>query len=260
MLYDKMMDEICSITNGKKNCSDVIMEILQKKSGFVQGKVEDGTIKKYNREELLYYKLYTHQLAPFEKKTESTLCPFVNIDVNFGILWGESDKTIDMDEYLLHTEKRMVFGVEVLGLSPVHEFIAMCLHHYKDMNSIYLLAERGLNLNGFFDIYYFLVNVRPDLDELCDVAGNYHVKEYVYYCVFFANEIFRHPYLVEYLDRLETPQALTMLESYGLCNAERNKWTIPFSERLLDKDFKYRFLKDLGDYEIQKISTNRHFM
>ena len=241
------------------NHIDHVTKIL-KQNGFIQGRVNNDRIEKYTREELLYHKLYTHQLASFEKKTDFLLCPFVNIDVNFDVLWGEADLKIDMEEYLLHTEKRIVFGVEVFGLSPVYEFIALCLHHYKDMNSIYLLAERGLCLNEFFDIYYYLINVKPDLDELSEITEYYHVKEYVYYCIFYTNEILRSPWLEEYLVKLETPKGISILECYGLNDAERNKWDIPFCERLFDKDFKDRFLKRLGETELQKIETNRQFM
>lgn len=231
-----------------------------KKNGFIQGKVKNDVIEKYTRKELLYYKLYTHQLASFEKKTDSPLCPFVNIDVNLGILWGESTQTIDMEEYLYYTEKRTIFGIEVSVLSPIYEFIALCLHHYKDMNSIYLLAERGICLNEFFDIYYYIVNVKMDIDELKSAAEKYQVQEYVYYCIYYANEIFQNTYLEQYLASLETLKALKLLDCYGLTESERKKWKIPFLERLFDPDFKTRFLKSLSEEEIQKIKINKQYM
>jgi len=236
-----------------------VKEILNN-NGFIQGRVKDGTLEEYTREEILYYKLQTHQLASFEKKTDSVLCPFLNLDVNFGILWGESGQTIDIEEYLLHTEKRSLFGIEVSVLSPIYEFIALCLHHYKDMNSIYLLAERGICLNEFFDIYYYIVFVKPDIDELYDITEKYQVKEYVYYCIYFTNEIFRNPCLGKYLERLETPEGIRLLDCYGLADFERNKWSISFPDRLLDQDFKFRFMESLREEDIRKIRINKHFL
>lgn len=144
---------------------DFVTQTL-KKNGFIQGRIKEEIIERYKREELLYHKLYTHQLAPFIKSSRLSLCPFINIDVNFSVLWGESPWEIDMDEYLRHIESGFLFNVKIYRLAPVYDFIALCLHHYKDMNSIYLLSEKGFCLNEFFDIYYYLINVKIDLEEL----------------------------------------------------------------------------------------------
>lgn len=238
---------------------ECVIRIL-KKFGFVQGKAKDDTIEKFTREELVYYKIYTHQLAPFEKKTDLALSPVVNIDINFAILWGESNQIIEMEEYLSYIERRTVFGVEVKTLSPVHEFIALCLHHYKDMNSTYLIAERGVNLNHFYDIYYYLINVELDLDELNAYAEKYKVKEYVYYCIYYTNEIFKHPCLETYLLKLHTPQVCALLDYYGLTEKERAKWLFSFPERLFDVNFVERFRKSLIEDDLRKIRINRHYM
>lgn len=236
-----------------------VTQIL-KKNGFVQGKIRDAELENCTRQELVYYKMYTHQLASFFKKTDFTYCPFINIDVNLGIFWGESDRVIDMDEFLSSLEKRTVYGVDVLGLSPVHEFIALCLHHYKDLNSIYLLAEKGIDLSMFVDIFYYLIKVCPDIDELNENAEKYRVKEYIYYCIFWTNEIFQHPLLRRYLSKLENPQVFTILDYYGLTASERTKWNIPFPARVFDKDFCAYFRKDLKEDDIRKIEINRYYI
>lgn len=347
MLYTEMRDELCSIINGEKKCSDELFSILQKhkclyllskvegnlkkyssylmvnqiiqnyrfslceeifkelydipyavikgavlseriygepyyrssgdidllispefinsvshileRNGFVQGKVTEDHIEEYTREEKLFYRLYTHQVASFEKKTDSPLCPFLNIDVNFDLLWGEANQRININEYLLHTEKRTVCGVEVYCLSSTHEFIALCLHHYKDMNSCYLLAEKGIVLSEYLDIFFYLIHVKPNINELNEISDIYNVKEYIYYCIYFTNEIFRNPLLEQYLEKLETQQGKRLLEYYGLCDAERKKWDIPFLERVFDNGFKRHFLESLELAEQQKIGINMYY-
>lgn len=62
--------------------------------GFVQGKVEDGALREFTRREIIFQSAMTHQLPPFTKKTLNPFCPFVQIDVNTDIFWGESERAI----------------------------------------------------------------------------------------------------------------------------------------------------------------------
>lgn len=228
--------------------------------GFVQGRLIDRTIIPFSREELIYQKCLSHQLAPFIKYTGNALCPYINIDVNQSIIWGESDIAIDTNEVVSHTEDFEIHDIRMRCLNPVWEFIALCLHHYKDMNSIYLLAENGLNLSEYCDIYFYIINVMPDIGEITRVSKAYGLSEYVYYCLYYAHEIFKDDRLLIYLNMLDSDSARNLINKYGLANSERKEWNIPFYERLLDSDFKKRFRNSLNESDNRKIDLNRHFM
>lgn len=228
--------------------------------GFVQGRLIDGEIVEYTRKELVYQRSFSHQLAPFLKKNESVICPFINIDVNFDIVWGEEKILVDISEFISHSEDFEIYGVKVRRLKPIYEFISLCMHNYKDMNSIYLIANRGLSLSEFCDIYFFLVNVAPNVDELAETARWYGVNDYVYYCIFYTNEIFADERLSVYLDKLYSNSVHKLINSYGLTDYERREWTIPFYDRLLDEHFKEIFLSTLTDSEKRKIQINRELM
>ena len=228
--------------------------------GFVQGKLVDGKIIPYSRKELIYQKSFSHQLAPFMKETGSQMCPFVNIDVNLDIIWGEGDFSIDMENFVCHTEEFEFQGIKLRKLNPAWEFISLCMHHYKDMNSIYLIADRGLSLSEFCDIYFYLVNVSPNVDELTDVAREYGVCDYIYYCIYYTNKIFADARLSKYLDKLRSNSAEKLLDCYGLSDFERRKWNISFYERLFDPRFKDKFRSALTNDEMRKIQINRDFM
>lgn len=241
------------------NYSDKLKEILIN-NGFVQGRLVGDTIVPFTRKELIYQKSFSHQLAPFIKDTGKKICPFVNIDVNLDIVWGEGNFSVDMNEFLTHTENFEIHGVKISRLQPIWEFISLCMHHYKDMNSIYLIAERGLRLSEYCDIFFYLINVLPNATELTSVAKRYGVDKYVYYCIYYANEIFDDQRLSIYLNKLESMEARKLLNCYGLTEAERCEWHTPFPERLLCDRFRDKFYSSLAEDEQQKVQINRRFM
>lgn len=238
---------------------ELVTQILYK-HGFVQGKIRNNEVKMYTREEKMYHKLYTHQLASFEKKINFPLCTAINIDVNFDIFWGESYRSVNIEEYLTHTESSNIFDVKIQELSLVYEFIALCLHHYKDMNSIYLLSERGICLNEFCDIYYYIINTGMDACELDVTAKAYQVEAYVYYCIYYANEIFGDNRLNEFLEKLVTSEGKMLLDCYGLNEDERKKWDIPFLERVFSEEFRECFRGRLSVSDLKKIEINKKYM
>ncbi len=241
------------------NHSDKMKEILIN-NGFIQGRLVGNTIVPFTRKELIYQKSFSHQLAPFIKDTGKKICPFVNIDVNFDIVWGEENFSIDMNEFLTHTESFEIHGVKISRLQPIWEFISLCMHHYKDMNSVYLIAERGFRLSEYCDIFFYLINASPNATELTSVAKRYGVDKYVYYCIYYANKIFDDRRLSIYLNKLESIEARKLLNCYGLTEMERREWNTPFFERLLDDRFRDKFFLHLTDKERRKIQINRRFM
>lgn len=239
--------------------SDEVKSLLHSE-GFIQGRINGGEIVPYNRSECVFQKSFTHQLAPFVKMINNKLCPYIAIDINFDITWGESQITLDIHEFVKHIEKVELFGIPVNRLAPVYEFISLCLHHYKDINSIYLIADRGISLSEYCDIYFYLINIRPDIDDLVSVTKQYCIGKYVFYCIYYTHEIFKDERLLVYLDKLVSEDAHKLIDCYGLSDLERKEWNIPFYERLLDKNFKAKFYSTLTSAEKRKIQINRRFM
>lgn len=238
---------------------EIIKEILIK-NNFIQGYLKDNVITPYSRKEQIYQKLYTHQLAAFVKPTKNKLVPFINIDINHSILWGECNRHIDMQEFLHHIEWYDLFGVKIRKLCPVHEFISLCMHHYKDMNSIYLLSNRGLKLSHFSDLYYYLRVVRPDVDELYHESLRYDVAPYIYYCLYYTNSLFNDAFSKIYLNKFSDYRCEKLIFSYGLTDQERKTWKIPFEERLFSNGFAQEFQMNLSEAEKAKIEINRKYM
>lgn len=144
--------------------------------GFVQGRITDGGIVPFSRHEILFQATASHQSAPYVKQTGNPLCPYVNVDVNMDILWGESEEKADMDTVLANTERTVLLDVPFRKLTAEMEFIALCLHHYKDMHSLYLLSGGSMRLSLFCDLYYYLRNVHPGTEKLRALARALRVE------------------------------------------------------------------------------------
>jgi hypothetical protein len=82
---------------------DIVRDIFEK-NGYKQARIKDGRLEEYSREEKLFYTMNTHQLAPFIKDTGEAALPYIFIDVNFDLIWGEGKETkINVDEFLTNS-------------------------------------------------------------------------------------------------------------------------------------------------------------
>ena len=240
------------------NQIDHVKAILEK-HGFEQGKVRNGKLIPYTRKELIYYAAFTHQSASFSKLTEDPLCPVINIDINTDIFWGESSQKADMDDYLSHTEEAEVFGIKVKRLTTIYDFIALCLHHYKDLNSLYLLWKRGISLSTFCDIYYYLTNVPIDPHELKHICGRLNVTEYVYYCIHQANIVFDGGFKV-YINILHSKTAEALLKRIGLSEKQYKYLNKCTADYLFDEHFRGILEESFTEEDMVQIKVNESFL
>lgn len=228
--------------------------------GFVQGRVADGEVVPYTRRELVFQKTFSHQLAAFVRQTGDKICPFANIDINTDIMWGESHNKTDMESFLSRAAGGEIEGVAIKRLPPEEEFISLCLHHYKDCNSIYLLTSRGLKLSHFCDIYYYLKNVPLDIPALkrkCDSLG---VSDYVYYCVYHAHTLFGDDAVKPFIDTFRSESGEKLPNRFGLTPDEYHDWPKPFTECLFEGAPTEMLEPLLSPKEKEKIRLNETMM
>ena len=201
---------------------------------------------------------YSHQIIPYVKRIGSFS---VYIDVNFNIFWGEyTGEQVSVKEFLNGTVLMQIYNCTVKTLSPVKFFIQLILHHYKDLNSIYLLStQKTIRLSLFRDLYYYFVNNVSNIpiDELMKCCTNYKINDYVYYVLFYTCVLFDNEELKKYRDAFRTNQGELLLNKYGLNEKERKEWRIDFDTRLKN-GILYDFIKDdLSEAEIRNIEVNR---
>lgn len=225
--------------------------------GFIQGRIINNSIVPFSRREILFQTSFTHQTAPFIKPTGHKLCPFVNIDVNVDIMWGECDEKSDMDFVLSHIEKISLLDNVLCKLTSEMEFVSLCLHHYKDMNSLYLLANGSFKLNLFCDIYFYIFNCRPDPQKLLDICCRLNVGRYIYVCIYHAFLIFDDPMLMKYLSILDSEKDISLFDTLGLNDKERKDWNLSLFDRLFHPNLPQYVNSLLSTEEMKKIQLNQ---
>lgn len=201
----------------------------------------------------------SHQVASWYKS--SSPCGQVIIDLNFDIFWGEYEgKRIDIEEFLADTMEMEIYGVKVKTLPPIKAMIQLVLHHYKDMNSLFLLATRkSIRYDMFKDVYYLLKNNLDaiSLDKLYALSAEYEIIPYVFYVLYYTGQIFDDDVLKQYIEAFRTPEGDALLNCYGLCEKERREWKCDFKTRL-DSDHLYELIKDdLTERDKEKIAINK---
>ncbi len=238
-----------------RNNVDELERILLS-NGFIQGRITEMGIKPFSREEKIYYSVNTHQIAPFMKSTNSKIIPCVSFDVNLDILWGEHSKETDMSYVLEHLATFELFGHNLYKLSPEMEFVALCMHHYKDMNSIYLLVKGSLCLGLFCDVNDYICNVSMNLCELQEICEKLGVGKYVYECIKLTYQIFNNNETYKYLTCLKKYEDKLLDNTFGLNDKERKTWTIPLLERIFHLNLSEYIWQMLSEDEINKIKVN----
>lgn len=200
----------------------------------------------------------SHQTLPYSKNLDNYL---ISIDLNFDIFWGEYEgKRVDMDEFLSDTIEMDIYGIKVKTLPPLKAMVQLILHHYKDMNSIFLLATRkSIKYDMFKDVYYLLKNNLTDISlaKLYSMSAEYEIIPYVYYVLYYTGKIYDDKILKEYIEAFRTPEGKALLNCYGLNGAERREWKYNFKTRL-ESDSLYELIKnDLTYKDIEKIALNK---
>ena len=136
----------------------------------------------------------------------------------------------------------------------------MCLHHYKDMNSIYLLSLGNMSLEHFIEIFLYVKNVDISINKLVQLADVVCAKPYIYYCLWYTNQIFDDPLLANLLPFFATPVGISLITTYGLSSKERHPWKIDFFDRLFSVEFKRVFNMDLDQRLQDKRTINSRFI
>lgn len=211
------------------------------------------------REDKVIMLAFSHQVAQWYKSNP----PWGNviIDLNFDIFWGEYEgKRIDIDRFLSDAIEMEIHGVKIKTLPPIKSLIQLILHHYKDMNSLFLLATRkSIKYDMFKDIYYLLKNNLDaiPLDELYAVSAEYEIIPYVFYVLYYTGQVFDDNDLRQYIEAFKTLEGEALLNCYGLCAKERKEWKYDFNMRL-ESDCLYELIKnDLTDKDREKIAVNK---
>lgn len=242
---------------GKRNYRDIDILISRNNAPKIQDMFLNNEYEcLQSQKEKLFYKMYSHQFPPV-----CNLKLMLQVDLNVDLFWGEYEgKRIDIEEFLSDTIEMEIYGIKVKALPAIKALIQLVLHHYKDMNSIFLLATRkSINYEMFQDIYFFLKNNLDaiPLDKLYAMSAEYEIIPYVFYVLYYTGQVFDNEILNQYAAAFRTPEGEALLNCYGLCSKERKEWKCNFKTRLNSDNLHDLIKNDLNEKDHAKIAINK---
>lgn len=201
----------------------------------------------------------SHQISPWVYNMP--IWGKIVLDLNFDVFWGEYEgEHIDIKEFLSDVVPIKIYGTTVKTLSIYKTIIHLALHHYKDMNSLYLLSTKNsIRVNMFEDIYNLIKNNESiiNVERLYDICEQYKVIPYMYYILYYTGKIFNDELINKYIGVFKSAEGDFLLNKYGLCDKERKKWKCDFNTRLNSNDIYKLIESDLSENDKNKISFNK---
>lgn len=245
---------------GKRNSQDIDLLISPKYIGIAKVILNDNGfyyIIKNKYDKVLTLSM-SHQSPTYIKKTKIS---YIYLDFNHSIFWGEyAGKCVDIDTFLEDIIDMEIYGCNMKTLPPIKMLIQLILHHYKDMNSIFLLATRkSIKRSMFDDVYFLLKNNLEDipLDKLYTLSKFYGIIPFVYYVLYHVGLFFQDETLREYISAFKTDEGERLLNCYGLNDNERREWKCNVTMRLETENLYDLIKDDLTAKDIEKIKMNR---
>lgn len=249
----------CYNSVGKRSSGDIDLLIPIDRLDKVQSILSKNGFEKISssREKNIFMASNSHQTLPWIKK--NAVVPII-VDLNLDLFWGEYDgPRININDFLYDTKFIDIYECKVKVLSPIKALIQLILHHYKDMNSIYLLATRNsIRYEMFYDIYNLIMNnMNIKVNNLLQLSEEYNITHFVYYVLYHVGMIFNNDVINKYIDSFKTQQGIDLLNCYGLSQNERHEWKCDFKTRLQSDNLFALIKNDLTEKDIEKIAINQ---
>lgn len=218
-----------------------------------------------SRQEQIVARAFSHQVPPYRK--ELPMGP-LEVDVNYELVWGEWPGTQRSDPrgrkpsvsaMLSRCITMEIYGQPVPALAVDDAFLQLCLHHYKDMNSLYhLTLHNSITRKAFEDVRGFWERQKERINREWIEAWleEYELTPYIYYMVRLTAQICQLPDLAAWADHLESEEGQALLDCYGLIPQERKHWTMPIGQRLDQPDIPERVRASLSEQDRRKTEQN----
>lgn len=208
------------------------LKSVLEKHGFCENIFDaDGNKRESTRIEKILLG-YSHQTIPFVKISKYNIPMY--IDINCDIFWGEYDKKrICMHSFLANFEFIKIYRSTVKTLKPLHMFVSLCLHHYREMNApYYFKLNNPFNTYALQDVYYLYKNhIAKNIKEFVKYVNENNLEEYIFFVLYHTHKVFPDESFYDDMKQFETEEGVYGLEYYGLCSSERKKWPISFEQR-----------------------------
>ena len=248
---------------GRRNSADIDILISRKNLKNMEELLAENNFstKKLNRHDQIMSRCFSHSSLPYKKRI---VIGTLEIDLNYDLFWGEyTGERINIDEFLEDTVQMEIWECKIQTLSLIKTFIQLSLHHYREINQIFLIYKNGfINFDKLKDINTLLQNNIQKLpaDSLLSICENYKIVPYVYYILYYTYMVTHNEILTNYIDTFDTYEGRKLINCYGLNSKERKEWKIDIYERMKSHDLSRIIETDLTEKDFQKMNDIRRII
>ena len=219
---------------GERDSNDVDLLILPEDAGgagktlealgYVQGRVEAGEIVPFSRAEIVSRRMNRGETAPYVRRAETALAPFVEIDLNFSPDELPASDPRVVREFLSRSRPN-ARGLTVL--SDVDSLIFLCTHLYKEATVLSMVRRyKDLELYKYLDLSKLIPRV--DSDAFRERVGALGLEKPCEYALYHAGLLFPQLGI-----SCEVPEDVKEVRDPA-DGGKVYEWRMDFSERLSD--------------------------
>lgn len=225
-----------------------LMTKVLKELGFVQGYFDynRNSIVELDRQEIINRRMNRGETAPFLKKINNSVLPFIEIDINFSLSYfpieNDSLRT-KMLEGCVDYIGSIPYGIRSLEVNDF--FLYLIMHQYKE-SILYSMAERNktTELYKYLDIYLFIERGFIDLYDIINLAFTYKVTKEVYFVLYTISQIFTGLKINDVLERIKPCERGYLHEVFDPVTGKKYAWEISIYDRVLVSD-KIKYLREI---------------
>ena len=197
----------------------------------------------------------THQSITHVKEVNGEC---IEVDINHDVFWAEyTGERLDISEFLSDTIEVEIYNCNIKTVTPLKAMMILALHHYRELNSLfYLSTPNCIDYKLFRDVYHLWTNNKQIImDKLYEISSKYKIIPYVYYVLYYTNQVFADDDLENMVQSLETEEGKALLNFYGLTKEERKEWKVDFFTRLNEEHVFNLIKDDLTQNDIEKLNV-----
>lgn len=233
---------------------------LMLECGFIAGEwnVKEKKIDKTSRESVLYNFIYTHQAAPYVKiEKHDGYDQDISVDLNFSISWGEDEQGLSLTSQLLEDTQIVEYeNIKYRVLNLEAFLIQICMHSYRDMNTLFLIKIGKFKLRLLCDVFYYVFFNADKLnaDKFINICKQHNYEKYIYYVLYYTTEVFDNFPWIDYVMKCIKPEDESFLNTYGISADEIKQWPIGFRDRVMSCNLFDTIRSSLTEEDIKKIN------
>ena len=174
--------------------TDRIVKILNQLDFFQYDNNQKDRMVIVSSKELLYKKLFTHELYPFTKVYNKNLK--VSLDINFQFSWKGSRNysPVNIPFDTIYENRKFLSALNGYEMNSYDLLLHLCCHFYNEaifFNFENTTAYRNICLNRLQDIYLMLKKYDINIDICKSLTEKYNAKDQVRYVFSLINYIYQ---------------------------------------------------------------------